>query len=440
LTMVTAVKYASPAARLSIYHKRIFWMLVYVLNNERKPLMPCQSAVARLLLKDGRAKVVRRCPFTIQLLQLSQEYKQPLTLGIDTGSAILGSAVVDNYGRVVYMGEVEVRNDIAENMKQRAMYRRNRRNRKTWYRKPRFLNRKNSIKSGRLPPTLRSKLDSHEKEIRFVKSIMPITTMILETATFDPHALKNPAVLKNKWLYQHGTNFGFANTKAFVLDRDGYSCQFCLGKSKDSRLHVHHIIFRSSGGSDEESNLIVLCETCHKKLHEGLISLKKTGKRKGNLKHATQMNILRSQLVSRSDVIETFGFITKEIRQYWGLPKEHYFDAVAIASQGSPLIFKTDAVVLKRCVADGDYQISKGIRGEQRIETGKICGFRKFDKVRYQGKEYFIKGRMSTGYAILMEITFKKVDLKPIPKFSIMRRQSARKSWMMTTMTIANIR
>jgi hypothetical protein len=50
------------------------------------------------------------------------------------------------------------------------------------------------------------------------------------------------------------------------------------------------------GGSDDENNLIVLCKSCHKKLQNGLISLKKNGKRKGNLKHAAQMNIIRAQL------------------------------------------------------------------------------------------------------------------------------------------------
>ena len=89
-------------------------------------------------------------------------------------------------------------------------------------------------------------------------------------------------------------------------------------------------------------------------------------------------------------------------------------------------------VLSKRCVSDGDYQQTKGVRSEQRITTGKIRGFRKFDKVRYQGQEFFIKGRMSTGYAILMDIAGNTVTLKPIPKFDTMKRMSARPSWIMT--------
>lgn len=72
----------------------------------------------------------------------------------------------------------------------------------------------------------------------------------------------------------------------------------------------------------------------------------------------------------------------------------------------------------------------KGIRSEKRIPTGKLFGFRKFDKVKYLGKEYFIKGRMSTGFAILMGIDNIKLSLKPIPKFNKMKRITSRKSWI----------
>jgi len=89
-------------------------------------------------------------------------------------------------------------------------------------------------------------------------------------------------------------------------------------------------------------------------------------------------------------------------------------------------------VILKKGIPAGDYQQTKGVRSERAITTGKIRGFRKFDKVRYCGQEYFIKGRMSTGYAILMGIDGKKVDLKPLAKFEKMKRVSARSSWMIS--------
>jgi hypothetical protein len=112
--------------------------IVYVLSPNKVPLMPCSCVIARLLLTHGKAKVVRRTPFTLQLLyQPETTYTQPLTLGIDTGSVVMGSAVADENGKVVYLSEIQVRNDIAATLKERAASRRNRRNRKTRYRQAR---------------------------------------------------------------------------------------------------------------------------------------------------------------------------------------------------------------------------------------------------------------------------------------------------------------
>ena len=241
---------------------------MYVLSLERQPLMPCAPAIARLLLKEGKAKVMRRTPFTIKLISKPETTcTQPLTLGVDTGSSVVGSAVADEQGSVLSLSEVELRNDIATTMKERAAKRRNRRNRKTRYRPAHFLNRKHSRKQDRFSPTMTSKFDGHLREIRFVQAILPITSIVLETGTFDPHALKNPEVLQNNVLYQKGINYGFANMKAYVLTRDEYTCQQCKGKNKDQRLEVHHIIFRRKLGSNEETNLLTLCKTCHDALH-----------------------------------------------------------------------------------------------------------------------------------------------------------------------------
>lgn len=393
--------------------------MVYVISQDGKPLMPCSNAIARLLLKQGKAKVKNREPFTIKLSYETTGYTQNLTLGVDTGSGTIGTAVSKDNGDIVYMSEVTVRNDITDKMTQRAKYRRNRRNRKTRYRKPRFLNRGNSKRSYRFSPTMQSKLHSHVKEIEYIKSILPITEMVFETGQFDTHLMKNPSLANPKirhWGYQKGTNYRFENTKAMVLNRDNYTCQCCKGKHKDSKLEVHHIVFRSHGGSDEESNLITLCHTCHKDLHSGKIHPKLNGKAKGNLKYATQMNLIRKQLFRLyPDAVETFGYVTKANRLHLGVDKEHYYDACTIATQGNAFTVKSN-LYKKKCVSDGDFQKTKGIRSEQPITTGKICGFRKFDKVRYFGKEYFIKGRMNTGYAILMDIEGNKIDFSTISK------------------------
>lgn len=382
--------------------------MVYVISKSGKPLMPCENVVARLLLKSGRAKVKRKRPFTIKLTVETKEYTQPLTLGVDTGSGTVGNAVSDDEGHILYMSEVKLRNDIKNKMDQRRKYRRNRRSRKTRYRKCRFLNRRASIRKDRFPPTLISKLHSHVREIEFIKSILPITRLVLECGQFDMQLMKDPSIRCDKkihWAYQKGHNYGFANTKEMVLNRDDYTCQYCKGKRKDSKLEVHHIVFRSQGGSDNQENLITLCHTCHSLLHKDKIKLDKIGVKKGTLNHATQMNIIRSQLLKLyPNAIETFGYVTKENRQYLNLPKEHYIDACVIASCGNSISIQS-LLYKKLCVPDGDFQQTKGIRSEQKLNTKKIHGFKKFDMVRYYGKEYLIKGRMTTGgYAILSDI------------------------------------
>ena len=97
-----------------------------------------------------------------------------------------------NYGK----GAIMRLGDIADKMKQRSKYRRNRHNRKTRYRKARWLNRKNSIKTVRFSPTMTSKFHGHVKEIEYIKSILPITQMILETGQFDMHLMKDLKIAK----------------------------------------------------------------------------------------------------------------------------------------------------------------------------------------------------------------------------------------------------
>lgn len=359
--------------------------MVYVLNKDGQPLMPTNKhGKVKHLLKDGKAKVVRRCPFTIKLLYETTDYTQHLTLGVDTGSGTIGTAVSDDSGNIVYTSKVTVRNDIKNKMTQRSKYRRNRRSCKTRYRKARFNNRKNSIKKDRFNPTMVSKITSHIKEIELIKSILPIKTLVLETGTFDTHLMKNPSLASPKikhWGYQKGPNYGFENTKAMVLNRDNYTCQCCKGKHKDSKLEVHHIVFRSQGGSDDESNLITLCHTCHQNLHKGIIKPKFKGSKKGTLRYAAQMNSIRVQLLKHyPEAIETFGMVTKANRQLLNIEKDHHIDACVIASSGKAIKLKTNSLYLKRAIPKGDYQQTKGVRSEQKITTSKIFGFKNLTK------------------------------------------------------------
>jgi len=392
-------------------------MFVYVLDINGQPLMPTSRfGKVRRLLNSKQAKVIKRCPFTIQLLyELETTVVQEIVLGQDTGSRRIGIACVAN-DKVLYQSQVELRTDIKSKMDSRRQARRFRRNRKTRYRKPRFLNRANSTKKDRLPPSVRHKVQAHIDEIEFCKKILPISKIVLEVSQFDTHLMKNPILISEKsrhWAYQKGFNYEFSSRREAVLYRDKYTCQIC-GK-KHTRLEVHHIVYKSQGGTDDENNLITLCEDCHSKVHDGQIILTKKP-RKMNLKYATHMSIIKSQLLKvYPETTETFGFVTKENRNHLNLPKDHYIDACVIASEGKE--FKlNDEIFYKKRVAYTDRKLCRGIRGEEKIPTGKIHGFKRYDKVRYLNKEYFIKGRMSNGYVVLMDIFNNKVDFSYMSK------------------------
>ena len=373
-------------------------MEVYVLNKEGKSLMPCQPVIARLLLKEGKAKCIRRTPFTIKLLVDTTDYIQEVVAGMDTGSKTTGCAAITN-GKVVYQSEVQIRQDVSKKMKQRKMYRRNRRGRKTRYRKARWQNRASMRKEGRLAPSIKSKVDSHLREKKFVESILPVSRWKVETASFDIHKISNPEV--GRWDYQKGNQKGFYNVKAYVLHRDGYQCQKC--KTKKGKLHIHHVVFRSNGGTDTPSNLITLCEGCHDKLHKGEFEIKGV---RSKTKHATEIGIVKAQLKKQfGDFEETFGYQTKFKReQILQLPKFHYYDAVAICCEEGEIVELSDNIYFKKHVAKGDYRQTNGSRSEKKIPTGKLFGLRKFDYIQTPKGIGFVKGKRSTGFFAISDL------------------------------------
>ena len=181
-------------------------MFVYVLNVDGEPLMPTKPVVARLLLKSGKAKCVRKMPFTIKMLVETESYKQEVVAGMDTGSKVVGVACISN-DKVLYQSESYLRQDISEKMKQRSGYRKTRRSRKLRYREKRFDNRANSKRKGRLAPSVLSKLNAHLKEKKFVEKLLPVSEWRVELASFDIHKISKPDV--RKWEYTEGQQKGF---------------------------------------------------------------------------------------------------------------------------------------------------------------------------------------------------------------------------------------
>ncbi len=60
----------------------------------------------------------------------------------------------------------------------------------------------------------------------------------------------------------------FTKVKPQVAERDEYRCQLCKLEGRWTKAtQVHHIKYRSQGGTNDPSNLVCLCYECHEKAH-----------------------------------------------------------------------------------------------------------------------------------------------------------------------------
>ena len=410
--------------------------MVYVLNIEGKPLMPCKEAKARKLLKENKAKIYKKEPFTIQLLFICENQTQDITLGVDAGSKHIGLSATTKE-KELYAADVELRNDIVDLLSTRRQNRRTRRNRLR-YRKPRFNNRVHSKKNGWLAPSVEQKIQTHFKVVEDIHKLLPITKIVVETASFDIQKIKNPEIHNEE--YQQGEQLGFWNVREYVLFRDNHTCQCCKGKSKDKILNVHHIESRKTGGN-APNNLITLCETCHKGYHNGTVELPKTIKRGMSFKDAAFMGIMRWSFYNRlkeiyPNVFMTYGYITKDTRIKNNLPKDHYIDARCIS--GNPNAEPLGYYFYQKKVRCHNRQIHKANilkGGKKKLNQASylVKGFRLFDKVEFEGQVCFIFGRRSNGYfdirklngeVISRSASWKKLKLLETRKSLLMERRA----------------
>ena len=345
--------------------------MVYVIAQDGRPLMPTEHhGKVRWLLKKKRAKVVRRTPFTIQLLYSTGcERVQPVTLGVDTGYQTAGYSVSTDK-KVLFEAEEEMRTDIPLLLTERREKRGARRNRKTRHRTPRFNNR-NRRKDGWFTSSVEEKLTAHKNMIRFMSSFLPVSLI-----------------------------------REYVLYRDGHKCRLCGGKRKDPVLEIHHKIRRIDGGSDRPENLVTLCSTCHNLLHKG--EIKADFKKSKGYKAETLMSAMRWELLKRlraehgkERVSMTFGYITKNTRILHGLEKSHHTDARCIAEHPEAVSNSEWYVIRKlRChnrKIHKDTILKGGIRKANQAPR-KVAGFELNDFVEYNGQLCLIHGRRSSGY------------------------------------------
>ena len=410
--------------------------MVYVLNIEGKPLMPCKEAKARKLLKENKAKIYKKEPFTIQLLFVCENQTQDITLGVDAGSKHIGLSATTKE-KELYAADVELRNDIVDLLSTRRQNRRTRRNRLR-YRKPRFNNRVHSKKNGWLAPSVEQKIQTHFKVVEDIHKLLPITKIVVETASFDIQKIKNPEIHNEE--YQQGEQLEFWNVREYVLFRDNHTCQCCKGKSKDKVLNVHHIESRKTGGN-APNNLITLCETCHKGYHNGTVELPKTIKRGMSFKDAAFMGIMRWSFYNRlkeiyPNVVMTYGYITKDTRIKNNLPKDHYIDARCIS--GNPNAEPLGYYFYQKKVRCHNRQIHKSNilkGGKKKLNQASylVKGFRLFDKVEFEGQICFIFARRSSGYFDIRKLngevihrsaSWKKLKLLETRKSLLMERRA----------------
>ena len=370
-------------------------MKVYVKNPQGEWLMPTHPAKARWLVRTGKAKVVQRTPFAIQLTYATPDHTQPVVVGIDDGGVTVGIAAVAN-DQALYQEDVHLRTDIKTKMDTRRAYRRGRRFRKTRYRQARFDNRASARKTGRIPPSIRAKKEAIWRAVKALP--LPAPTLIrLEDAYFDIQAIENPGITGAE--YQQGPLLYAKNFKSACKTRDKHQCRVC--KSKE-RLQVHHLVRQTDGGSDKLSNLMTLCKDCHDEHHRTGMKLP----RQNNLSYRSAAHVqqgkyyLRERLETLAPTHTTFGYLTAHHRKRLGIEKSHANDAVVIAQVG---VLPTNSVIKTVCLGGRKRSLHeatprKGRKAPNREQkrNGKnvvsLKGFSRLDTVIYQGKVGYISG------------------------------------------------
>lgn len=339
---------------------------VFVLDKNKHPLMPCNPAKARQLLKVGKAAVYRRYPFTIILKEREGGETQDMQIKLDPGSKTTGIAIVADFKRGLYCvwaGELTHRGQqIKDALLSRSQLRRGRRSRKLRYRPARFNNRKRP--SGWFPPSLMSRVDNIETWVKRLMLSTPFTHIANELVKFDTQAMMNPEISGIK--YQQGELQGY-EVREYLLEKFGRKCAYC--GTKDIPLEIEHIVPKSRGGSNRVSNLTLACNPCNQKkgnqtAHEfGHPNVQKLAKQP--LKDASAVNVTRWKVY---EALKAFtlpielgtGARTKYNRTKQNYPKAHWLDAMCVGESGQSVYVSINHTpLLIKAVGRGNRQMTK---------------------------------------------------------------------------------
>ena len=388
---------------------------VSVLDTNKRVLEPCHPAVARRLLREGKAAVFKRYPFTIILKREVVEPKTTdYTLSVDPGSRCTGLAITDSENNIVACFELHHRGQaIKKRLSDKSGYRRSRRTRKLRYRQPRWANRSRKApvltpdgwqyqsfgqsSEGWIAPSLMSRVFNIHTWVNRLSKAYPITQLAVEHVKFDTQLMENPEISGVE--YQRGTLFE-AEVWEYLLEKFGRKCFYC--GAKDVPLEKEHILPKAKGGTNRVSNLTISCKPCNikkgnrhpneiegdfgKRVQSALRAAKKP------LKDAQAVNTIRWKIVETLKatglpVIYGTGGKTKWHRKRADLPKTHYYDAACVAcvpkTNGKLSVLAIHAVGYGHRQDLGDYQTKQTAPGFKhpytRIEHAN--GFQKLDTV-----------------------------------------------------------
>jgi 5-methylcytosine-specific restriction endonuclease McrA len=386
-------------------------MAVFVLDKTGKPLMPCSEKRARLLLSRGRARIHRRLPFVIRLVDRLQAdcALQPLAIKIDPGSKVTGMALVrqdDNHIAVLSLIELVHRGAaIKKALQQRASFRRRRRSANLRHRAPRFDNR--TRPEGWLPPSLRHRVESTMSWVNRLRRWTPVDSLAVERVKFDMQKMQNPDISGIE--YQQGELAGF-EVREYLLEKWGRQCAYC--GIENVPLEVEHIVARGNGGSDRVSNLTLACRCCNQK--KGQLPVEQFLKRKPELlkqilakskrplRDAAAVNVTRNALfkalLATGLPVETgSGAQTKFNRKRLGIPKTHALDAACVGSVMSIEAWHRPTLTIK-ATGRGEYQRTRltahGFPRGYLTRQKRHFGFQTGDQVKAVVK----KGKKSGSY------------------------------------------
>lgn len=384
-------------------------MRVLVLDKHKQPLMPCKPARARQLLRDGKAAVYRRFPFTIILKERSGGETQPVSVKLDPGSKTTGIALIAEFQRghvCVWGANLSHRGHLIKDaLDSRRSVRRSRRNRKTRYRAPRFLNRTRT--SGWLAPSLMSRVHNIETWTKKLMRFAPVIEAHVETARFDMQLLENPDIQGIE--YQQGTLMDW-EIREYLLYQHKHTCAYCGGVSGDLVLEKEHVHPRSLGGTNRLKNLVLACRNCN--IDKGNLPLETwlitTRLKKGRLSKARVCGIqkvasgIRPALRDAAAVNATRYVVGRLIQQYlptafWsggrtkknrsdqGYNKDHWIDAACVGESGSNVILELENPLIISAKGHGSRQMCRmdryGFPRTSAKGVNKVKGFRTGDIV-----------------------------------------------------------